>query len=392
MKILHLATFLQGGAGRVIVDLVREQHRNGHEVTVVVSGSGAPGYGNYQAYLDEIASLGVPLRLVDSMFERTHAPNLAVVSALDEMFRPGQEPQVIHTHAAIPSLVALLFAGARRTRVGILQTMHGWGMVKTADQVATDVTVLNLVDRVVVPSAHSARMLVSLGVAPSRITLVPYGVRPEAPAEPDERDQDTLHEMARARRNGRFVVACVGTFGPRKNQVLLVEAIARLIDTPVFCVFVGDGDEAMLQAAIAEHQVGSRVRVHGYSRAARRLAAAADLLVLPSQSEGQPIAVLEAFCDGTLVAVSDIPELVELVSDGLTGFTCAAGRADALAETIAAVWTLPNSTRRAVRERARARYAAHFTVTAMADHYAALYQTLPETPRSDGRRRESPAA
>jgi glycosyltransferase involved in cell wall biosynthesis len=391
VRILHLATFLQGGAGRVIVDLVREQHRAGHEVTVVASGSGAPGYGNYQAYLEDLAALGISVRLVDSMFERSHAPNLAVVAALDEMFRPGYEPHVIHAHAAIPSLVALLFAGSRRTRISILQTMHGWGMVKTADQVATDVTVLNLVDRVAVPSAHSARMLASLGVAPSRITLVPYGVRSEM-SEPDDRDQDTLLEMTRARHNGKFVVACVGTIGTRKNQSLLVEAIARLTDTPVLCVFVGDGDDQELRAAVAAHQMQDRVRVHGYSRAARRLAAGADLLVLPSQSEGQPIAVLEAFCDGTLVAVSDIPELVELVEDGLTGFTFTTGRAAALADAIAGIASMPNSTRRAVRARARARYSAHFTVSAMADHYVSIYQTLPDTPHADGRRRESPAA
>ncbi|MEO8481952.1 MAG: glycosyltransferase family 4 protein [Acidobacteriota bacterium] len=389
MRILHLATFLQGGAGRAIVDLVLEQHAAGHDVTVVVSGSGAPGYGNYQAYLDELIGRHIPVRLVDSMFERTHAPNLAVVNALDQMYPAGEEPQVIHAHAAIPSFVALLFAGSRHGASAILQTMHGWGLVKTSDQVATDVSVLNLVDRVVVPSGHSAGILAALGVSPTRITMLPYGVRPETRGVDDE-DLDTLAAMIRARHRGALVVACVGTFNHRKNQTLLVDAIGRLADMPVLGVFVGDGDQDDLRAAIAAHECGERVRVHGYSRGARQLAAAADLLVLPSRSEGQPIAVLEAFCDGTLVAVSDIPELVELVDGGLLGFMFRSDDPEDLAGTLRNFARLPASTRRLIRQRARTRYGTRFTVAAMASGYLELYQTL--VTAVDGRRRESPAA
>ena len=42
MDILHLATFLQGGAGRVIADLACAQAGAGHRVTVVASRTGAP--------------------------------------------------------------------------------------------------------------------------------------------------------------------------------------------------------------------------------------------------------------------------------------------------------------------------------------------------------------
>jgi len=389
MKILHLATFLQGGAGRAIVDLVREQHAAGHQVSVVTSSQGVSGYGNYQAYLDELAELPVTVRLVDSMFERMHAPNLAVVRALDRMFPPGQEPQVLHAHAAIPSLVALLFAGARRSRIAVLQTMHGWGLVKASDQVATDVSVLNLVDRVVVASAHSARMLVALGVSAARITMVPYGVRFDARTVTAD-DRETLAAMTRARLEGALVVVCVGTLGHRKNQTLLVDAVGRLRDLPLLCVFVGDGDQHDLRNAVNTHGCGDRVLIHGYSRGARQLAAAADLLVLPSRSEGQPVAVLEAFCDGTLVVVSDIDELVELVDDGLVGFTFRADDADALADTLRNVARLPESTLRTIRHRARARHAARFTVPAMAAGYFEIYRTLLSA--LDHRRREFPAA
>jgi glycosyltransferase involved in cell wall biosynthesis len=389
-RILHLAPFLEGGAGRAIVDLVGEQDRAGHEVTVVVSGTGVPGHGNSKACLDILTTMGIRLRLVDSMFERAHGPNLAVVAALDGMFRPGHEPDVMHTHAAIPSLVALLFAGSRRARIGIVQTMHGWGVVTRSDQIATDVSVLNLVDRVIAPSAPSAGMLASLGVAPSRIEMVPYGVPAEG-TPLDAHDEDTVHEMARARRHGRFIVACAGTGGPRPPQALLVDALGRIPETPVLAVVIGEGAPEELAAAIEAGDDGrDRLRLHGYSRAARRLVAAADLLVVPGGDEGRTIPVLEAFCDGTLVAVADEPELATLVEQGAMGAAFQAGNAAALATTIVDFVGLPNSTRRAMRESARARYASQFTVQGMAGRYERIYQAVAE--RSGGARRRDPAA
>lgn len=374
MRILHLTPFLQGGSGRVITDLALEQHRGGHEVRVVASATGVPGLGNYQAYIDELTDVGVPVRQVDSLFHRQHAANLAVVRALDDSYGVGREPQVIHSHAAVPAMVGLLFAGARRASIATLQTMHGWGQVRSGDQVATDVTVLNLVDRVAAASRHSVETLVSLGVSPARIKMVPCGVRGEgAPLE--DRDAELVVEMTRRRRQGALVAACVGTVGPRKNQALLVEAIGLLPDAPIFCVFIGDGDLEGLRAATERAGATARVRVHGYSRAARRVAAAADVLVLPSRSEGQPVSVVEAFCDGTLVAVSDIPELVELVGDDM-GFRFRAGDAGALAETLTAIVSLPNSTRRTVRQRARAQYLSRFTVDSMASEYLAIYDAV----------------
>lgn len=388
MKILHLTTHLQGGAGRVITDLAIQQQRSGHEVRVITSQSGTGDYGNYTGYLDELARANVPTRCIDSMFDRRHAANLAVVRNLLDWYEAGREPEVIHSHAAVPAMVGLLFAGARRVRAVTVQSMHGWGQVKSGDQVGTDVAVLNMMDRVVAASRHSVDTLVSLGVAPSRMAMVPYGVSAEGTA-PVERDAELLVEMTRRRRQGTFVVACVGTVGPRKQQTLLVEAIASL-KVPSFCVFVGGGETEMLRSFADEAGVSENVRVHGYSPTARRLAASADVLVLPSRSEGHPVSVLEAYCDGTLVVVSDIPELTELVPDDL-GFRFAAGRADALTATLATVAKLPNHTRRTIRERTRARFLARFTVDAMARSYLALYGTLRAAPPPSASRRDSAA-
>lgn len=388
MRCLHLTTFLRGGEGRVVVDLALGQHRAGHDVRVMTSSTDAPGGGNHAGYVDELVDAGVAVRQVDSLVQRQHAANLAVVRALDEWYQPGGEPHVIHSHAAVPAMIGLLFAGARRIDAATVLTMHGWGQVTSGDQVLADVTVLNLMDRVIAPSRHSVETLVSLGVAPSRLVMIPYGVRGEG-AELTDRDAELVVEMTRRRRHGAFVVACAGTVGARTSQTVLVEALVALTPMPVLAVFVGDGDVDGLRDAAGRRGVGDLVRVHGYSPAARRIVAAADLLVLPSRSEPQPVSVLEAFCDGTLVAVSDVPELMELVDEG-TGFRFKTEDVAGLAGTVRRVAALPNSTRRSMRQRARSRYLDRFSMDVMASEYHGVYETLVST-RTRGDRRRTPS-
>ena len=79
MNILHLATFLQGGAGRAVVDLASAQRRRGHQVTVIASRTGVPGYGHYDDFIARLAHAGVAVWLVDSLFHRDMAQNLRAV-------------------------------------------------------------------------------------------------------------------------------------------------------------------------------------------------------------------------------------------------------------------------------------------------------------------------
>ena len=374
----------------MVASLAIEQRRAGHVVTVVTSRSGSDGYGNYDCYVDELAFAGVSVHLVDSMFARDQALNLAVVTHLDRIFEPGGEPDLIHAHAAIPSLVALTFAGARSRPIPVVQTMHGWGVAKTAAQAVADVALMNLVHGVAVPSERARQLLVSLGVSRSKVSVVPYGVLEDG-ADPDGEDSALIADMTAARQAGMLVVACVGTIGARKNQKLLVESMALSTASGSFAVFVGDGDASELESAIDAAGVASRCRIRGYSAAARRIAAAADLFVLPSRSEGQPVSVLEAFADGTLVAVSDIPELVELVTDGTTGVVFQTDAPDSLANALVRVSKLSATERDAIRAKARHRFESSFTTAAMCGRYDTFYQSVlderdADVPRQSSRR------
>jgi glycosyltransferase involved in cell wall biosynthesis len=369
VRILHLTTFVQGGAGLAMTELTCGQARRGHEVTLVTSRTGAPGYGNYSDHLARMAREHVRVIAVDSLFSRNPEHHAAVSRTIDRDLGGASAFDLIHAHAAVPaSLGAAVVARARRT-LPVLQTMHGWGVSKTTAHAVFDVQVMNQVDRLVVPAPASAALLASMGVRQDHQAIVPYGI-------PDARDTtpDDLSVLMRGwRQAGHHVLCAVGTLGARKNQRLLIEALAMDDSRVHRLVIIGDGPRTALTAAAISLGVADRVYFAGYRPDARRYLREADLLVLPSRAEGQPLTILEAFCDGTPVLVSAVPELSELVVPEGAGWTFIPDNARDLAAALARAARVDPADRQALIERARSVYRARFTVDRMVDDYMTEY-------------------
>lgn len=94
--------------------------------------------------------------------------------------------------------------------------------------------------------------------------------------------------------------------------------------------------------------------------------------MLPSRSEGQPLAVLEAFCDGVPVLASRIPELAELVDEGRTGWLFEPDDAGALAAALSRAAQSPDQLR-ALADAAQASYRDRFTIERMVANYMHEY-------------------
>jgi L-malate glycosyltransferase len=373
MTVLHLTTFLQGGAGRCIVDLAMEQQAGGTAPIVVTSASGEDGYENYPEYFSTLRRAGISLHLLDSLFKRDLARNLAVVAALSRTLPLG-EIDLVHAHASTPALIGLLLAARAPHPLPVVQTMHGWGIRKSPEQEAADLAVLGLLDAVVTTSAASRLLLVDKGLAAERIHVIPCGL---AAHPPEPAADEVAEELRRARARGARVILCVGSVTTNKNQQLLLEALPAVrCGQPLLCAFIGEGPGiAELSRRAEELNIAGTVRFFGHRPNAAAYFAEADLLVVPSRSEGQGLVVLEAFRAGVLVVASDTPALQELVSPDL-GFTFASGSSQGLAAAISRAIVLPASGRESMLRRARERFTERFTINAMSESHAELYRTV----------------
>jgi L-malate glycosyltransferase len=368
MRILHVTTFFQGGAGRIIAALAGAQRRAGHDVIVAGDASAERGYESYPEYLDQLAQAGIPFHALTSTFKRDVALNVQAAVQLRQTIA-SQSIDIAHAHAAIPSLVArLALAGPRY--VPVVQTMHGWGVRKTPEQAETDIALLGMSDRVVTPSEAARKTLTGLGLRGVRIHVIPYGIEPDPPAaEVDVEDRLLLTGLRDA---GRRVAMCIGTIGERKNQSLLLRASAHLSDVDV--VLIGDGDASRLHQLADELGIAQRVHVLGYRTNASRYLAFADVMVLPSRNEGLPIAVLEAFRAGIPVVGSAIPEIAEAIEEGRTGFLFEPENPRALAASLDRA--VRETDRDARQRRLRAEFDARYVSERMIAAYERLYLEL----------------
>src|SRR5262249_54178871 len=130
-----------------------------------------------------------------------------------------------------------------------------------------------------------------------------------------------------------------------KGYPTFLEAAARL--RPMFdgCVFLAVGEEmvangyrAELERMAARLGVSDCVRFLGWQRDVRSIVSAADVMGLPPQNEGLPLAVLEAMSCERPVVATPVGGVPEAVINGVTGLLVPPSDPDALAAAISRLW------------------------------------------------------
>jgi glycosyltransferase involved in cell wall biosynthesis len=140
--------------------------------------------------------------------------------------------------------------------------------------------------------------------------------------------------------------------------------------------FVGDGpmvDDLRQESVV--RGLAHRVRTLGVRRDVPALLTAADLIVMPSSTEGLPGVLIEAGMAGRAAVAYDVGSVRSVLLDGVTGFVVPSGDARALLEKLALL--IRN---RALRERMGAealqRCRRGFDIEASVRKYEALFTDL----------------
>ena len=371
MRILHLTSFVQGGAGLALTELALGQRRTGHAVTIVTSSTPAASGANVPELLARLALGGVDVHLVDSLAARQTGPNADVVQFIHDHLGTAAAFDVLHTHGTVPSVIAIAASRKVTSRVPILQTTHEWrvGRAHAAPR-SYDLEVMNLVDRAVVPTWSVADHFASHGVVRRQLAVVPYGVRMEPPTAPGDALEGDMRDWRAA---GGAVLCYVSAPGSTHDERLLLQALPHIDPAlKLLCVWFG----APAEPKGLEPLDGVRVLVAGTARPFRQYLHDADFLVLPSGDGEQPLAVLEAFCDQVPVVASRVPELTEFVDEGQTGWLFDPADPKALAEALATARRAAPHAVRSVCQRARVLYQSEFTVDRMVSGYMREYARL----------------
>ena len=114
----------------------------------------------------------------------------------------------------------------------------------------------------------------------------------------------------------------VGRFNPQKCPDFLIDVLARLSGQPWHATLIGDGPlMPTVRRKIETHGLADRITLTGWvdGSAVEQVLRDGDLFVMPSTSEGLPVAAIEALKQGLAIAASDIPGVMDVVTDGTNG-------------------------------------------------------------------------
>lgn len=173
-------------------------------------------------------------------------------------------------------------------------------------------------------------------------------------------------------------LVCVGRLCEQKGQLLLLEAVSRLVrnGTPIELVLAGDGEmRGEIEALSRALGLRERVRITGWidSAQVRDEILAARALVLPSFAEGLPVVIMEAMALCRPVISTFVGGIAELVRPGEDGWLVPAGDVVALAAAIELCLATPSARWNAMGEAARARVLARHSIDVEAAKLAALF-------------------
>jgi glycosyltransferase involved in cell wall biosynthesis len=175
-----------------------------------------------------------------------------------------------------------------------------------------------------------------------------------------------------------FLIGSIGRLSSEKCYDRLIRTVAvlrkREPDLNAMLVFVGEGDRHDELVLLADSlSVTPSVKFCGFRPEARRFLDVFDLFVLCSETEGLPVALLEAMAAGCPVAVTDVGDCLRVIDDGRAGI--ALPEDEGLWPSGIAAFAKEAETETLARcERASRRIEMEYTQSATLRAYESLYE------------------
>jgi glycosyltransferase involved in cell wall biosynthesis len=326
-------------------------------------------------YLDLVAT-DVPSTLVPGLGRsvRLLGDLRALVFIARELRRI--RPAIVHTHTAKAGVLGRLAAVVARVPVRV-HTFHGhvlhgyFGSVVTRAVALVERVLARTTTHIVAVGEQTLADLVAARIArPERSSIIAPGVDEGRPiAAADARAALGLDHLA----GDAQLVVFVGRLTAIKRPERFCELARSLATSHPHVHFAVAGDGALrgeLEAAAP-----TNVTFLGMCDDITVVMRAADLIVLTSDNEGMPVALIEAAMHGVPAVTTDAGSVRQVVLDGESGVVVPIGDAEALRTAVAAVLDDP-ARRSAMGAAGKCHAQRHFSSQRLVDDYRRLYDTL----------------
>ncbi len=364
IKIVHAVLSLDcGGLERLVIHLCREGVKAGDRVSVLC--------------LNRAGELAEEVRLAGAkVVSLERGPGLMGPLGAIRLRRALQRlaPDVIHCH----QLGATLYVGVTALTMDsppIIHTEHGNHDYRSPRRRLLGYAAFRSMDRIYCVSQEILENLARGGMVPrERLTVQVNGV-PQPPG--DHRQGHSMREQLGIPEQA-VIFGTVGRLARVKRQERLLDAVAELAGKgrSPYLILVGEGRQRnRLEDRARELGIGHLVRFAGFQRDPAPYISLLDVFVLTSDSEGMPMALLEAWAAGKPVVVTAVGGLPDLVKDDETGLLVPPGDHPRLVEALEAL-AGDAQHRRRLGDAGRTLVAERYSVNRIAAAYREAYLSL----------------
>lgn len=121
-----------------------------------------------------------------------------------------------------------------------------------------------------------------------------------------------------------YEICCVGTVLERKGQRFIVEALKKMAETSTipnihFSIIGGGPQKNELEIQSEQYGISKYITFCGSTSNVRKYLLNSDIFILPSITEGFPIAILEAMKESLPIVSTNVAGIPEMINHGQTG-------------------------------------------------------------------------
>ena len=316
LVIIHEFPPIGGGGGPIARDLSLQWVKSGHQVRVVTAK-----FGDLPAF-EKIDDLEV-VRLESHRTESFRAKMGAMIGFLTAAIRyccfecKDFHPDIIHVHFAVPNGPAAM-AAAAIMKVPYVITAH-LGDIPGASPEKTKKW-FSFIQPFTPPIWKKAARVIAVSEFSKQMALKSYNVPIDVIANGIDYDkiknsEVLLHETPEIVFAGRFV--------PQKNLFQVIKTLSEIKDFNWHATLIGDGqDREKIEAAAAEAGLSDRISFPGWKTPEEviEIFHHADILFMPSRTEGLPVTGIQGMACGLALLLSDAGGNPEIITIGQNGY------------------------------------------------------------------------
>ncbi|MGA2107525.1 MAG: glycosyltransferase [Syntrophorhabdales bacterium] len=326
-----------GGAEKVGLTLLKNIQRNLFDVRPIMLTRPWEEKGFFTRELEKLDYdyQTIPVALYERHQKRDYWRVLRCARLLRSMAR-NEQFDLIHTNGYFADIIGIPVA--KSLGIPTLAMCHGFvdSDAKLRFYNRLDLLILRLVNRVICVSEELRRLLVRWCVSSRRVYLLRNAV--DAVYDPKQ--------FAAARQETRrafgvteeeILLGSCGRLSAEKGLANLVEAGSSLLAAglPVKILLIGDGPERLkLERLAMSGNLRERCMFSGFREDVLALLPAIDVFVLPSLTEGTPMALLEAMGQGIPVVATAVGEVPAIVTNDRNGILVKPGQVAQIAGAV----------------------------------------------------------